>query len=199
MIFSIFRFFCILRFQIYKYCPNHTSMESYLFSIQMMYICIYIHISKNWHFRLVLCSSFTYLSTNLNLTETKHVDINDQSISSLDAFQCLNTPYKQLIGVITALWIPYYPHAASVKCPEWSYLILAEHPYYLQTFNRLCSFWDLRAGYKWAEKLHSDGSDRRWTRTALLRALQLSEHTPSRLEIALNALSVFREKTNGVY
>ncbi len=27
MIFSIFRFFCILRFQIYKYCPNHTSME----------------------------------------------------------------------------------------------------------------------------------------------------------------------------
>ncbi len=30
MIFSIFRFFCTLRFQIYKYCPiitNHTSME----------------------------------------------------------------------------------------------------------------------------------------------------------------------------
>ncbi len=30
MIFSIFRFFCILRFQIFKYCPiitNHTSME----------------------------------------------------------------------------------------------------------------------------------------------------------------------------
>ncbi len=37
VIFSIFRFFCTLRFQIYKYCPiitNHTSMESYLF---MMY------------------------------------------------------------------------------------------------------------------------------------------------------------------
>jgi len=31
MIFSIFRYFCTLRFQIYKYCPNHTSMESYLF------------------------------------------------------------------------------------------------------------------------------------------------------------------------
>ncbi len=34
MIFSIFRFFCTLRFQIFKYCPiitNHTSMESYLF------------------------------------------------------------------------------------------------------------------------------------------------------------------------
>ncbi len=31
MIFSIFRFFCTLRFQIYKYCPiitNHTSMET---------------------------------------------------------------------------------------------------------------------------------------------------------------------------
>ncbi len=27
MIFSIFRFFYTLRFQIYKYCPNHTSME----------------------------------------------------------------------------------------------------------------------------------------------------------------------------
>ncbi len=30
MIFSIFKFFCILRFQIFKYCPiitNHTSME----------------------------------------------------------------------------------------------------------------------------------------------------------------------------
>ncbi len=36
VIFSIFRFFC----QIFKYCPiitNHTSMESYLFSFQMMY------------------------------------------------------------------------------------------------------------------------------------------------------------------
>ncbi len=36
MIFSIFRFFCTLRFQIYKYCPiitNHTSMESF----QMMH------------------------------------------------------------------------------------------------------------------------------------------------------------------
>ncbi len=40
MIFSIFRFFCTLRFQIYKYCPiitNHTSMERYLFSFQMMH------------------------------------------------------------------------------------------------------------------------------------------------------------------
>ncbi len=40
MIFSIFRFFCTLRFQIYKYCPiitNHTSMESYLFIFQMLY------------------------------------------------------------------------------------------------------------------------------------------------------------------
>ncbi len=40
MIFSIFRFFCTLRFQIFKYCSiitNHTSMESYLFSFQMMH------------------------------------------------------------------------------------------------------------------------------------------------------------------
>ncbi len=27
VIFSIFRCFCSLRFQIFKYCPNHTSME----------------------------------------------------------------------------------------------------------------------------------------------------------------------------
>ncbi len=27
MIFSIFRCFCTLRFQIYKYCPNHASMK----------------------------------------------------------------------------------------------------------------------------------------------------------------------------
>ncbi len=40
VIFSIFWFFCTLRFQIFKYCPiitNHTSMESYLFSFQMMH------------------------------------------------------------------------------------------------------------------------------------------------------------------
>ncbi len=40
VIFSIFRFFCTLRFQIYKYCPiitNHTSMENCLFSFQMMH------------------------------------------------------------------------------------------------------------------------------------------------------------------
>ncbi len=35
MIFSIFRFFCTLRFQIFKYCPNHTSMKMLLFSDQM--------------------------------------------------------------------------------------------------------------------------------------------------------------------
>ncbi len=40
MIFSIFRFFCTLRFQIYKYCPiitNHTSMERLFIQLQMMY------------------------------------------------------------------------------------------------------------------------------------------------------------------
>ncbi len=40
MIFSIFWFFCTLRFQISKYCPiitNHTSMQSCLFSFQMMH------------------------------------------------------------------------------------------------------------------------------------------------------------------
>ncbi len=51
MIFSIFRFCCILRFQIYKYCPiitNHTSMEILLFSSQMM------HASQFWETGFVL-------------------------------------------------------------------------------------------------------------------------------------------------
>ncbi len=51
MIFSIFRFFCTLRFQIYKYCPNHTSMEILLFRCR----------AKNWLLWLVLCSRLTYL------------------------------------------------------------------------------------------------------------------------------------------
>ncbi len=43
MIFSIFRFFCTLRFQIYKYCPNHTSMER-LFILLSDYKNIFIFI-----------------------------------------------------------------------------------------------------------------------------------------------------------
>ncbi len=46
MIFSIFRFFCTLRFQIFKYCPiktNHTSMEIW-----------FIQLPKIWPLWLVL-------------------------------------------------------------------------------------------------------------------------------------------------
>ncbi len=53
MIFSIFRFFCTLRFQIYKYCPiitNHTSMER-LF-IQIMY--------KSSKFQMQFNSKYSY-------------------------------------------------------------------------------------------------------------------------------------------
>ncbi len=49
MIFSIFRFFCTLRFQIYKYCliiTNHTSME--ILFIQLS-DDVYMYISKNEH------------------------------------------------------------------------------------------------------------------------------------------------------
>ncbi len=56
MIFSIFRFFCTLRFQIYKYCPiitNHTSMER-----------LFIQLSddqlKKVPLWLVLCTRVTY-------------------------------------------------------------------------------------------------------------------------------------------
>ncbi len=60
VIFSIFRFFCSLRFQIYKYCPiitNHTSMERLFIQLSDD---AYISILKNWHLRLVLWSSVTY-------------------------------------------------------------------------------------------------------------------------------------------
>ncbi len=53
MIFSIFRFFCTLRFQIFKYCPNHTLME--ILFIQLSDDA-YISISLNWHLWLVSCS-----------------------------------------------------------------------------------------------------------------------------------------------
>ncbi len=60
MIFSIFRFFCTLRFQFFKYCPiitNHTSMESYLFSVQMMHTSQFRKINTyDWF----LCSRVTY-------------------------------------------------------------------------------------------------------------------------------------------
>ncbi len=61
VIFSIFRFFCSLRFQIYKYCPiitNHTSME--ILFIQLS-DDVYISISQNWPLWLVLWSRVTYV------------------------------------------------------------------------------------------------------------------------------------------
>ncbi len=50
IIFSIFRFFCTLRFQIFKNCPNHTSME-----------ILFIQLSNDawWLLWLVLCSRVT--------------------------------------------------------------------------------------------------------------------------------------------
>ncbi len=65
MIFSIFRFLCTLRFQIYKYCPiitNHTSME--ILFIQLS-DDVYISILKNCPLWLVLCSWFTYDTVNI--------------------------------------------------------------------------------------------------------------------------------------
>ncbi len=57
MIFSIFRFFCTLRFQIYKYCPNHTSME--ILFIQLSDYT-YISIVKNCPLWLILCFKVTF-------------------------------------------------------------------------------------------------------------------------------------------
>ncbi len=51
MIFLIFWFFCTLRFQIFKYCPNHASME-----------ILFIQLSDDfWPLWLVLCSRVTHL------------------------------------------------------------------------------------------------------------------------------------------
>ncbi len=61
VIFSIFRFFCTLRFQIYKYCSiitNHTSMERLFIQLSDD---AYISISKNWPLWLVLWSRVTYM------------------------------------------------------------------------------------------------------------------------------------------
>ncbi len=62
MIFSIFRFFCTLRFQIFKYGPKHTSME-------ILYIQLsddaYISVSQNWPLRLVLCSRVTDINEHV--------------------------------------------------------------------------------------------------------------------------------------
>ncbi len=57
LVFSIFRFFCTLRFQIFKYCPNHTSME--ILFIQLSDDAR-ISISQNWPLLLVLCSRVSY-------------------------------------------------------------------------------------------------------------------------------------------
>ncbi len=65
MIFSIFRFFCTLRLQIYKYCPiitNHTSMEILL---------------PLW---LVLCSRVTYTLNGSN----------ESTLHSFNVLSCLS-------------------------------------------------------------------------------------------------------------
>ncbi len=52
MIFSIFRFFCTLRFQIYKYCPiitNHTPMESYLFRRKLTLVTGFVLQGHMWY------------------------------------------------------------------------------------------------------------------------------------------------------
>ncbi len=59
-IFSIFRFFCSLRFQIYKYCPNHTSMESYIQRSDD----VYISISKNVPVWLFFCAPGSHTELN---------------------------------------------------------------------------------------------------------------------------------------
>ncbi len=74
MILSIFRLFCILRFQIYKYCPiitNHTSME--ILFIQLSDY-LYISISNNWPLWLVLWARVTYILSLVinNIKYIKH-------------------------------------------------------------------------------------------------------------------------------
>ncbi len=82
MIFSIFRFFCSLRFQIYKYCPiitNHTSMEIWFIQLsddaQILiiikktlmtgfelqgHICVLIHFIQWYKKKIIISSIFKY-------------------------------------------------------------------------------------------------------------------------------------------
>ncbi len=61
MIFSIFWFFCTLRFQIYKYCPIITTIHQLEILFTQLSDDAYISISKNWPLRLVLCSRVRYM------------------------------------------------------------------------------------------------------------------------------------------
>ncbi len=76
MIFSIFRFFCTLRFQIYKYCPiitNHTSMEILFIAFRccinlnfekltlMTGFVLQGHICKKYYLYIYVCICIIYI------------------------------------------------------------------------------------------------------------------------------------------
>ncbi len=55
MVSYIIFFFCTLRFQIFKYCPNHTSIKSYLFSW-----CINLNFQKMYAYYWFCAPGVTY-------------------------------------------------------------------------------------------------------------------------------------------
>ncbi len=90
MIFSIFRFFCTLRFQIYKYCPiitNHTSMQ--ILFIQLSddaYISIWVIIYIHTQLLSILFLIFTTRWQQQVIIQTK----SQQIVNSWSAFSLIN-------------------------------------------------------------------------------------------------------------
>ncbi len=73
MIFSIFRFFCTLRFQIFKYCPiitNHTSMERWFIQISNgpVWLVLWSRVTYR-HEHTPVLRSFFLIHLNLQLRE----------------------------------------------------------------------------------------------------------------------------------
>ncbi len=77
MIFSIFRFFCTLRFQIFKYCPiitNHTSMEILFIQLSFDVHCPPKDWKRSrkwgfgqyWHESFLICDNFALIRDNTN-------------------------------------------------------------------------------------------------------------------------------------
>ncbi len=130
MIFSIYRFFCTLRFQIYKYCPiitNHTSME------RLMY-------EKSWHLRLVLCSRVTHLCewdigvcgiwlcevflVSQALYQSWVLDSCRNILAILEDFPSLRPPIDHLCELLPRLQARYYSIASSSKVRDVTLMCL---------------------------------------------------------------------------
>ncbi len=133
VIFSIFRFFCTLRFQIYKYCPiitNHTSMES-LF-IQMMYKSQFHKIDPyDW-----FCAPGSHLSEHPSSSIqpsllSKNCTYPEWAKGLVKSLWTLTSSTLPHLLDATELWAPEQPDTGTVSSPKqsisWTPDINVEH------------------------------------------------------------------------